>query len=36
MVPKPIGSNVKDVPSKHMMELNDMNFNGVLKDNCKR
>jgi hypothetical protein len=32
----PFGSNVKDVPSKHKMELNYMNFNGVLKDNCNR
>jgi hypothetical protein len=32
----PFGSNVKNVPSKHKMELNDLNFNGVLKGNCKR
>jgi len=32
----PSGSNVQDVPSKHKMELKNLNFNGVLKGNCKR
>jgi len=32
----PCLSKVKDVPSKHKMELNDSNFNGVLKEERRK